>query len=93
MLKDLTPKTIKLKRGDIHVKTSADFRAILWLDKRDFCMLMNINSAPTEVNFCNEGGKAIKPQTVMDYNHHMVYVDKSDRMANVTASAGAHSNG
>ena len=27
-------------------------------------------------------GKAIKPQIVMDYNHHMGYVDKGDRMAN-----------
>ena len=93
MLKDLTPKTIKLKRGDIHVRTSADLTAILWLDKRDICMLMNIHSAPAEVNFCNEGGKAIKPQTVMDYNHHMDYVDKRDKMVNVTPSAGAHSSG
>ena len=34
-----------------------------------------------EGNFCNEGGIAIKPQIVMDYNHHMSYVDKGDRMA------------
>jgi len=35
-----------------------------------------------EGNFCNEGGKAIKPQLVTDYNYHMGYVDKGDRMAN-----------
>ena len=45
-------------------------------------MLMNIHNAPAEGNFCNEGGKAIKLQIVMDYNRHMVYVDKGDRMAN-----------
>jgi len=45
-------------------------------------MLTNIHSAPAEGNFCNEGGKAIKPQIAMDYNHHMGYVDKGDRMAN-----------
>jgi len=45
-------------------------------------MLTNIHSAPAEGNFCNEGGKAIKPQIVMDYNHHTGYVDKGDRMAN-----------
>ena len=56
--------------------------AILWRDKRDVCMLTNIHSAPAEGNFCNEGGKAIKPQIVIDYNHHMGYVDKGDRMAN-----------
>ena len=43
---------------------------------------MNIHNAPAEGNFCNEGGKAIKLQIVMDYNHHMGYVDKGDRIAN-----------
>jgi len=55
--------------------------AILWRDKRDVCMLTNIHSAPAEGDFCNEAGKAIKPQIVMDYNHHMGYVEKGDRMA------------
>jgi len=45
-------------------------------------MLTYIHDAPAEGNFCNEGGKAIKPQIVIDYNHHMGYVDKGDRMAN-----------
>jgi len=45
-------------------------------------MLTNIHNAPAEGNFCIEGGKVIKPQTVMNYNHHMGYVDKGDRMAN-----------
>ena len=44
-------------------------------------MSTNIHSAPAECNFCDEGGKAIKLQIVMDYNHHMGYVDKGDRMA------------
>ena len=40
------------------------------------------SQCPAEGNFCNEGGKAIKPQILMDYNHHKGYVDKGDRMAN-----------
>jgi hypothetical protein len=36
---------------------------------------------PAEGNFCDTNGKAIKPQIVMDYSHHMGYVDKGDRMA------------
>jgi len=44
--------------------------------------LMNIHNAPAEGNFCNEAGKAIKPQIMMDYNHHMGCVDKGDSMAN-----------
>ena len=81
MPQDLKPKTTKLKRGDIRVRTRAHLTAILWRDKRDVCMLTNIHNALAEGNFCNERGKAIKPQIVMDYNHHMGYVDKDDRMA------------
>ena len=68
--------------GDIRVRTSADLTAILWRDKRDVCMLTNIHNTPAEGKFCNGGGKATKLQIVMDYNHHMGYVDKGDRMAN-----------
>ena len=32
---DLAPKTIKLKREDIHIRTRADLMAILWWEKRD----------------------------------------------------------
>jgi len=71
MPQDLRPKTTKLKRGDICVRTRANLTAILWWDKRDVCMLTNIHNAPAEGNFCNEGGEAIKPQIVKDYNYHM----------------------
>jgi hypothetical protein len=81
MPQDLAPTTAKLKRGDIRVRTRADLTAILWRDKRDICMLTNIHDVPPEGNFCNDAGKAIKPQIVMDYNSHMGYVDKGDRMA------------
>ena len=37
MPQDLRPKTTKLKRGDIRVRTRADLTAILWRDKRDVC--------------------------------------------------------
>ena len=53
--------------------------AILWQDKRDICMLTNIHDVPAEGS-CSEGGKAIKPQIVMDYNHHIRHGDKGDRM-------------
>ena len=79
---DLAPKTTKLKRGDIRVQTRADLTAVMWRDKRDVCLLTNIHSSPAEGNFCNGGGKAIKLQIVIDYNQHVGYVYKGDRMAN-----------
>jgi hypothetical protein len=56
-------------------------------------MLTNIHNAPAEGNFCNEGEKATKPQLVMDYNHHICYVVKGERIAKVTPTAVAHSSG
>ena len=81
MPQDPGPKTTKLKRGDICVRTRADLTAVLWWDKRDICTLTNIRNAAVEGNFCNEWGKSIKPQIVTDYNHLMGYVEKGDRMA------------
>jgi hypothetical protein len=82
MPQDLALKTIKLKRGDIHIRTRADLMARLWWEKRDICMLMNIHDIPAEDKRCNEGGKGIKLQIVTYYNHHTGYVDKGERTAN-----------
>ena len=56
--------------------------AILWRDKRDARILTNIHDPAAEGNFCDNNGKAIKRQIVADYNRHMSYIDKGDRMAN-----------
>jgi hypothetical protein len=44
-------------------------------------MLTNIHDVPAEGHFSSEEGKTIELQIVMDYNHHMGYMDKCDRMA------------
>jgi hypothetical protein len=41
-----------------------------------------MHDAPAEGNLGDTSGKATKPQIVADYNRHMGYVDKGDRMAN-----------
>jgi hypothetical protein len=82
MPQDLGHKKIKLKRGDIHVRSRGDLTAMLWRDKRDIYMLTKIHDAPAEGNFCDDNGKAIKPLIVADYSRHMGFVDKEDRMAN-----------
>ena len=80
MPQDLGPK--RMTRGDLQVRTRGDLTAILWRDKRDVRILTNIHDPPAEGNFCNNNRKAIKPQIVADYNRHMGYIDKGDRMAN-----------
>ena len=80
-------KRLRLKRGDIRVRTRDDLTAVVWRDKRDVCMLTNIHDPPSEGNFRDEHGNAIKPAIVADYNRHMGYVDKTDRMANSYTSS------
>ena len=82
MPKDLKPKTLILKRGDIRVRTGGDLTAVVWKDKRDVCLLTNIHNPPKEGNYRHEHGNAIKPAIVADYNCHMGHVDNADRMTN-----------
>ena len=81
MPKDLRPQTLRLKRGDIRVRTRGDLTAVVWKDKRDVRLLTNIHDPPREGNYCDEHGNAIKPAIVADYNRHMGHVDNTDRMA------------
>ena len=78
MLQDLGPKRMTLQRGDLQVQTRGDLTATLWRDKREVCVLTNIHDPPAEGNFCDDNGKAIKPQIVADYNRHIGYVDKGE---------------
>jgi len=82
MPKDLKPKTLRLKRGDIRVRTRGDLTAVVWKYKRDVCFLTNIHDPPRDGNYRNEHGNAIKPAIVADYNCHMGHVDSAVRMAN-----------
>ena len=82
MPKDLKPKTLRLKRGEVRVRIRGDLTAVVWKDKRDVCLLTNIHDQPREGNYHNEHGNARKPAIVADYNRHMEHVDNADRMAN-----------
>ncbi|XP_023722709.1 piggyBac transposable element-derived protein 4 [Cryptotermes secundus] len=79
---DFRNRQLQLKKGDVQVRVRGDMTALVWKDKRDIHMLTNMHSPPAAGNFCNEHGNAIKPATVADYNKHMGYVDKADRMTN-----------
>jgi hypothetical protein len=43
-------------------------------------MLTNMHRSPAEGKFCGKYVNVLKPAIIQDYNIHMVYVDKSDRM-------------
>ena len=82
MPKDISSWALQAKKGDIITQVRGNQSVVRWKDKRDVCVLTNVHIPPVEGNFCDESGRAVKPHVIEDYNAHMGYVDKSDRMAN-----------
>jgi hypothetical protein len=82
MPQDLLPRNNRLKRGDILSRTTDDLTALVWKDKRDVYILTNMHHPPTNGNFCDEHGNALKPVIVQDYNKHRGFIDLGDRMTN-----------
>ena len=82
MPRDIGPKSLKMKRGDIATRVMGTLRALRWKDKRDVYILTNMHAPPVEGNFTDESGHAIKPRVVEDYSACMGFVDKADRMVN-----------
>jgi hypothetical protein len=80
--RDIRPRSMKLKRGDLVTRVKGSLSVVRWKDKRDVFVLTNMHPPPFEGNFVDENGRAPKPQVIEDYNAHMGYVDKSDRMVN-----------
>ena len=54
MPNDLRPKTLRMKRGDIRVRTRGDLSAVVWKDKRGVRLLTNIQDPPRNGNYCDE---------------------------------------
>ena len=79
---DFGPKQLKLKRGDVRVRTRGGLTALVWKDRQEVYMLTNMDPPPAEGNFCDNSNHPMKPHIVQRYNQHMGYVDKSDHMAN-----------
>jgi len=81
MPSDFGPK-LKLKRGDVRVRTRGGLTALVWKDRRKVYMLTNMDQPPAEGNFCDDSNRPVKPNIVERYIWHMGYVDNSDRMSN-----------
>jgi len=81
MPSDFGPKQLKLKKGDVRVRTRRGLTALVWKDRREVYMLTNMDTPPAEGNFC-DSNHPMKPHIMEQYNQHMGYVDSSDRTAN-----------
>jgi hypothetical protein len=66
MPKDLKPKTLTLKHGDIRVRTRGDLTAVVWKDKRLVGLLTNMHDPPKDGNFHDVHRNAVKLAIVAD---------------------------
>ena len=70
---------LKMKRGDVRVKTRGGLTALVWKDRRSLHGNMD---QPPEENFYDDSKRPMKPHIVERYNRHTGFVNSSDRMAN-----------
>jgi hypothetical protein len=82
MTPNFGPRKLKLKRGDVRVRTRGNLTALAWKDRSNVYVLTNIDPPPSEGNFYDDSNCPVKPHTVVRYNRHIGYVNNSDRMAN-----------
>jgi len=78
MPRDIGPKYLKMKNGDIAIPVGGTLRAVHWKDRLDVYILTNMHTPPVEGNFTQESVQAIKPCVAEDYNAYMGFVDKSE---------------
>ena len=77
---DFGPKQMKLKRGDLRVRTRQGLSTLVWNDRWEVYMVTNMDPQPAQGNFCDDSNRSMKPHIVERYNQHMCYVNNSDRM-------------
>ena len=76
--RDFGPKQMKLKRGDIRVRTRGGLTALVWKDRREVYMLTWTHHQQMEIFVT-----ATAPWNLVErYKWHISYVDNSDRMTN-----------
>jgi len=64
MPRDYEPKQLKLKRGDVRVRTRGGLTVLVWKDRREVYMLTKMVQPPVEGNFCGNSNHPVKPHIV-----------------------------
>ena len=90
---DLKPKTLRLERGDIQIRTRGDLTAVVWRDQTEVSLVTNIHNPPREGNYRDEHGKVLKPTTVADFNRQMGMLTMQIRWPIAARPAFEHGSG
>jgi len=93
MPSDFGPKQLKLKRGDVRVRTRVGLTTLVWKDRQEVYMLSNMDPPPAEGNFCDNSNRPVKPNLVERYSRHVGYDDKSYRIGNSYSMSDIPSSG
>jgi hypothetical protein len=77
-----------MKQGDIHAMMRGHPTALVSTTSKTMHILTNMHKPPTEGNFCGEYEEVQTSVIITDYNQHMCYSDKGDRMVNSYSISG-----
>jgi hypothetical protein len=83
---DLRSNTLNLEQEDVRNRRSGAMTAVI-KDKCNVHVLTNIHDPPEDGNFHDDSRKALKPDIAQDYNRHMGYINRSERMANTYSNS------
>ena len=64
MALDFGPKQLKLKRGDVRVRTRGGLTVLVRKDRRAVYVLTNMDPPPAKGNFCDDSNCPVKPHIV-----------------------------
>jgi len=65
---DFGPKQLKLKRGDIRVRTKGGLTTLVWKDRQEFYMLTNMDPTPAEGKICGDSNHPMQPHIMEQCN-------------------------
>jgi hypothetical protein len=82
-----------LKNIGHKMKLKGNLTAIVWKDKQNVNIQMDIHSPPLEVNFCDKHRKAVKPAIIQDYLDTWDMWKILTTLRNLTLSAHRLGNG
>ena len=68
----------KLKKGEVRAWQKGKMMALRWKDKKDVCILSTVHNASCSVAKTKAGKDVNKLNAVLDHNHTMGGVDKTD---------------
>jgi hypothetical protein len=86
-------KIFEKEKGDLVTHVRGNLRAVCWKNRCDVYFLTKVYAAPVEGSFTDESAHLVKSCVTEEYHAYRGFVDKSDRMVNISEFLRRHGVG